>query len=173
MSSSDLCGFVQAFARILPEMILRLKPLISPLYSFSFFLLSCYLFSLFYPLLLIRMLLVFFLFQWPTEPHPGFWWYFRGTSPFHPHCLSPGAGGPPLGKRTPTYHFMVLSGAAMPLPTCPAPLFWNVFMPRAVLTKVQLFFFQRVGGRKGERERIKCICSKGFGTVGPQTVDHI
>ena len=61
----------------------------------------------------------------------------------------------------------------MPLPMCPALLYWNVFMLKAVLSKAQLFFFRRVGERRGERERIKCVYNKGFGAFGPQTVDHI
>ena len=60
----------------------------------------------------------------------------------------------------------------------PALLLWNVFMLTAVLSKSQLFLFQkgvgrRVGKTAGKGERIKCNCSKGFVAFRFPTADHI
>ena len=51
-------------------------------------------------------------------------------------------------------------------------------MLTAVVSKAQLFFFQKgVGGEGGKKrengERSKCNCNKGFGAFGSQTADHI
>lgn len=61
-----------------PSLLFQLPPPPHNCYLFLFILSQAF----FYSLLLTKMLLAFFLFQWPIKPYPGIWWYFPGTHPF-------------------------------------------------------------------------------------------